>query len=241
MLGPMPAAASELLVAVAANFASLAREMGEEFRRSEGVQVRIASGSSGALYAQIRNGAPYDVFLSADTTRPEALLQQRRVHGDVFQYARGKLALYAPKWPLSEDLASNLQDPRVQVLAMANSRTAPYGLAAQQVLEGIETELGKLPGRRAIGSSIGQAFQYVQTGNADMGFVAFAQLLALPDPVDMQRVQLIPTSRYVPIEQSGAILNTSSQPKLAQRWVSYLLSDEVQDRISQAGYFRGQP
>lgn len=239
LLGLMPlgpATAAGIVVAVAANFAALASELAAEFEAVSGTPVRIASGSSGALYAQIRNGAPFDVFLSADVDRPQGLQDAGLTHGDIFHYAQGILAVYAPRWELSDDLPGNLGSPRIKVLALANARTAPYGAAAEAVLDALEARGAMLPARRAVGGSIGQAFQYVQTGNADMGFVALSQIRALLPPVDAAHVQIVPQSLYPPVQQAGVILKRTHQLEPAAAWVAFLQTESTRARLQEAGY-----
>ncbi len=232
--------AVELKVAVAANFAAVLQNLAPDFTQQTGHALRISAASSGTLYAQIRNGAPFDVFLSADLVRPQRLIEEGHAEAEqAFVYARGVLVLFAPAAVLSRSLEAEIFDPKRKFLAMANPRTAPYGTAAEQVLDHLYTRGGRtLSAQRVVGSSIGQAFQYVMTGNADMGLVALSQVLATRPPVSAQHLLRIDRRLYAPLDQGGVILKRTPHPLAARRFVGFLRDDAIQARIEAAGYVR---
>ncbi len=228
--------AAELKVAVAANFLPVAQTLLPGFTAESGHAVRLSAASSGTLYAQIRNGAPFDVFLSADLMRPQKLLDAGL--GDTgFVYARGVLVLFAPQQALPPRLEEALRAPDLRFLAVANPRTAPYGAAAAEVLAALEATQ-PLTVRRVVGSSIGQTFQYVLTGNAELGLVAWSQVLALPAPVSSRHVMRIDPQRYSALEQGGVILQRTRERAAAEDFVGFLVREDTQERIAHAGYLR---
>ncbi|RKZ91942.1 MAG: molybdate ABC transporter substrate-binding protein, partial [Gammaproteobacteria bacterium] len=166
--------AEEIRVVVASNFTDAIREIAGRFEMKTQHKVSVISGSTGKHYAQISNGAPFDVFFAADVKRPELLEQQGlALPGSRFTYAVGKIVLWSPDQDYIDTSANVLKQGKFNHLSIANPKLAPYGRAAQQVLK----KLGlwnKLQGRMVRGENIGQAFQFVKSGNARLGFVAFS-------------------------------------------------------------------
>ena len=205
-----------LRVAVASNFAPAARALAADFERQAGGQpVQLVVGSTGRQFAQIVHGAPFDLFLAADRRRPERLEQEGRVvPGSCFTYALGRIVLWSPQPDLVDDEGAVLRAGHIRHLAIANPRLAPYGRAAQQVLRRLGL-MEQLQPRLVQGENVAQAYQFVKTGNAALGFVAYAQvhrtagqdgsLWAVPqslcDPIEQQAVQL---SRQPGCAPSGA-------------------------------------
>lgn len=221
-------------VAVAANFTDASRQLAERFQQDTGHQAIISYGSTGKLYAQILNGAPFDVFLAADEARPSLLEQQgQAVSGSRFTYARGKLVLWSRDANHFDNGPDYLTGGQFQRLAVANPRTAPYGLAAQQVLEGLDL-WQPLQARLVRGESIAQTFQFVATGNAETGFVALAQVQAWPQSPGS--LWDIPQSLYDPINQQAVLLSRGQDNPAAQAWLTFLASDAARAMIQQAGY-----
>lgn len=234
------AGAAETTVAIAANFTDTARKLATVFEQTTPHTIRLSSGSTGKLYAQINHGAPFDVYLAADQQRPELVEAQRLgVAGTRFSYARGKLVLWSPKENAFEDGVDYLKGIDYQRLAMANPKTAPYGLAAQQVLEhqGLWQEV---QGRLVRGESITQAFQFVATGNAEVGFVALSQVKA------WQRGQgkvggegsvwIIPQPLYDPIDQQAILLARAKDNPAARAWMDFLQGEKAREIITKDGY-----
>jgi len=225
-------AADELVIAAATNFSGAARAIAARFEEQTGHRALLVFGSSGKLYAQIRNGAPFDVFFSADATRPELLERQgMAVPGSRMTYAEGRLVLWSAR--------ENYVDPRGRVLhsgdfrfvAMANPKLAPYGRAAEQVLHGLRL-WDTLQGRIVRGENIGQAFQFVMSGNAALGFVARSQL-GNPDVSIGGSLWEVPHSLYDPIEQQLVLLKDNAATRAL---LSYIKSDEVRELIRRYGY-----
>lgn len=231
----MPVAAAETLnVAVASNFLSTLQRIQPEFEQASGHKLNLISGSSGRHYAQIINGAPFDLFLSADTERTEALERngfinnaQRRI------YALGRLALWSRDERLGADLQVLSQLTDGQRLAMANPRLAPYGRAAVESLQYLGLH-ERVRDQLAMGENVGQAFQFVYSGSAIVGFVAYAQVLSSPVPGSYS---LLPDEAYQPIAQEMALL----QPTAAARALfDFLGSDAMIPILEQAGYYGPQ-
>lgn len=237
-LGPVRAQHDDtpLRIAVAANFAPVLATVAERFTAQSGQRVIWSAAASGALYAQIRQGAPFDVYLSADEMRPQKIHAAGLAAGPVFGYATGVLVLYAPGRPLGDDIAAELVLLGDGFLAMANPRIAPYGAAAQQVLDRVRIQHGELPLRTAIGSSIGAAFHFVASGNASHGFIARSQLHGMNPPVDRSSWRTVPADWHVPLTQAGVVLARSTQLRTAQAFRAFLLAPAQQQYIGDSGY-----
>ena len=226
--------AGTLRVAVAANFTDTTRDLIALFEESRDTRVSASFGSTGKLYAQIENGAPFDVFQAADSKSPEMLEQNgSAVAGSRFTYAQGKLALWSPKADVFSDPKDWLASADFKHLAIANPKTAPYGLAAQQVL----TELSlwdALQSRLVRGDSIAQTFQFAATSNAQAGFVALSQVNAWSGAEGT--LWIVPQELYQPIAQQAVVLNHGKDNPAAQEWVEFLRSPEAVRIIRDYGY-----
>lgn len=226
-------AGSEVRLAVAANFHHAAERLAVRFTESTGHSTRISYGSTGKLYAQIRHGAPFDVFLAADRERPRLMEDNGSgVAGTRFTYALGKLVFWSADPEAFEDPEAFLRDGSFRRLAIANPRTAPYGLAARQTLQHLAT-WESLENRLVMGESIAQTFQFVATGNAKAGFIALAQLR------DGHRGGAhweVPSKHHEPIAQQAILLDRGRGNDAAGAWLDFLASSEAQDIIRQYGY-----
>ena len=168
--------AAEVKVAVAANFAQTLKEISTVFEQDTGHKLAITQGSTGKLYAQISQGAPFEVLLSADDETPEKLITEgKAITGTRLTYAIGRLALWSPKPDLVDEGGQVLKTDKFRFLAIANARVAPYGRAAVQVMQKLGV-LASIEPRVVQGESITQTFQFVSTGNAQLGFVALSQI-----------------------------------------------------------------
>lgn len=219
-------------VAVAANFAAPHDSLATRFSDSTGIAVVATIGSTGHLYAQIMNGAPVDVFLSADTLRAAELESNgTAVHGQRFAYAAGRLALYAPRLTPPVDGPAPLIASRVRRVAIADPGTAPYGAAAMQVLRrwGVADRLAP---RLVRGESIAQAFQFVQGGAAEAGFVALAQVIRRTDA----RYYVVPDSLHDPIRQDAVLLARAANNPAAAQYFAFLRSPAARAVIASFGY-----
>lgn len=203
--GCAPLAADEIRVAVASNVAGAAKVLAQRFEAATEHTVVLASGSTGKHYAQIRNGAPFQVFLAADVERPRRLEEKGiAVAGSRFTYAQGALALWSLEPGYVDAEGRILETGDYRYLALANPRLAPYGRAARQVLES-RGLWASTQGRRVMGENIAQTFQFVQTGNARLGFVATSQLRALDSSGRGSRWR-VPESLHEPIEQQAVLI-----------------------------------
>jgi molybdate transport system substrate-binding protein len=228
---PGAALSAEIRVAVAANFAPTLRQIAGRFAAETGHRLLISPGSTGKHYAQIRNGAAFDIFLAADSERPERLEAEGiGVPGSRFTYAVGRLALWVPGEPGLGSPEQYLGAAGFSRLAIANPRLAPYGLAAQQVLEAWQL-WGRLQSRLVRGENIAQAHQFVATGNAPAGLVALSGLRAGEAPEGTYR--LIPDSLHQPIRQQALLLRPG---EAAADFLGYLKGDAAAALIHAAGY-----
>ena len=230
--------ADEVSVAVAANFTEAARELAARFEQATGHRARLSFGSTGQFYAQISNGAPYEVFLAADAERPrKAESTGRAVRGSRFTYARGALVLVSDHAGKFGDGPAFLEAGDYARLAIANPETAPYGLAARQALE----KLGlwrQLQPKIVRGNSIAQTYQFVATGNADIGFVATSQVLAreAKNGEKFGSSWLVPATFHEPIEQQAVLLTRGAESEAANAFIAFLKSDDARKIIARHGY-----
>ena len=237
--------AAEALVAVASNFGAPARELASRFEQESGHTLKLAQGSSGKLFAQVRNGAPFDVFLSADQEFPARLVEQASaVQGSQFTYALGALALWSAsnEEVLSADSLSALTSVSAALapdkIAIANPRIAPYGLAAQQVMDSAALPAGtakRLAARVVYGENIAQTFQFVQTGNARMGFVALSQVLALT-PQQRGAYWRVPSALHAPIRQDAVLLTRGENNLAARAFLRFLRGETARAILQRYGY-----
>lgn len=219
---------STIQVAVASNFQATLQRLVADFEATHPQQVRISSGSSGKLYTQIVHGAPYDLFLSADSERPKLLHEQGLADPPV-TYAIGQLVLYAPAGtPLAR-----LERGDFRHLAIANPTTAPYGAAARSVLQELK-QWEKVQSRLVQGENIGQTFQFVYSGNAQLGFVALAQIRALAIPAT--QYWNVPSDTHAALQQDAVLLRRSQVTDAARTFLRYLSSASARAIIAEAGY-----
>ncbi|TLS65466.1 molybdate ABC transporter substrate-binding protein [Mariprofundus erugo] len=233
IVGVMPAMAGEVSVAVAANFTNAMHELAPLFEKATGHTLKVSFGSTGKLYAQIENSAPFEVFLAADTKRPEkAEAAGLAVPGSRFTYASGKLAMWSAKPGAWRDAEAWLKQAAFAHLAIANPKTAPYGLAAQQVMRHLGLWDVAQP-KLVQGDSIAQTFQFVATGNAEAGFVAASQVKAWKGG---GMVWEVPQAYYPPIEQQAVLLTKGADDAAARAFLDFLQSDAARAVIRSFGY-----
>ena len=252
-LSAPPLFADEVLVAVASNFIKPMKVIAERFEAETGHQAKLAFGSSGKLLAQITHGAPFDVFLSADKDKVTRLIDKDlAVKGSEFIYAKGRLVLWSAKSDAVESVESIdgtkstkriestealrgvLEQGDFDYFAMANPKLAPYGAAAKSVLARLElTE--SLKDKVVMGENIAQTFQFVQTGNAALGFVALSQIKDL-DENKQGSHWLIPADCYPAIEQYAVTLKTASDNPAASALAEFLKRDDQIALIRSFGY-----
>jgi molybdate transport system substrate-binding protein len=235
--GLVPTVSSEQAsIAVAANFLKPLESLKPLYEHSSRHTIIISGGSTGQLYAQIRNGAPYDVFLSADAERPRLLEEEGRgVAGTRFTYALGKLTLWS-----SGPVGINGNGPAVleagnfRSLAIANPELAPYGLAARQTLERLQVR-DRLQNKIVLGENIGQTFSLVYTGNADLGFVALSQVLDVGSDKKANRWD-VPDGMFDPIVQQVVLLVHGENNPAAVEFISFMKSETARKIIGNFGY-----
>ncbi|MBA4260697.1 MAG: molybdate ABC transporter substrate-binding protein [Comamonadaceae bacterium] len=227
--------AADATVAVAANFAEPIKAIAAVLEKTTGHTIRISLGPTGGLYTQIKNGAPFDVFLAADTERPEMLEKDGLTQpGTRFTYAIGKLVLWSVKEGRVDDQGAVLKAADLGKVALANPKTAPYGTAAVEAMEKLGLRAALQP-KLVQGESIGQAFNFVKTGNADVGFVALAQVLA-GGRLKEGSMWVVPQAYYEPIRQDAVLLKRGAQNEAALALLKLLQSPNIKDLIRSHGY-----
>ena len=233
----LPARAAPLLVAAASDLAYCIDELAAAFRKQEpGAQVNISTGASGNFFAQIRNGAPFHVFLSADMLYPAQLAKLGAADGASLRpYAIGRIVLWTtdPRFDLGQGMKL-MRDPRLARIAIGNPDTAPYGRAARAVLERDRLWDAVQP-RLVIGENIAQAAQFVQTGNAQLGIVSLATVRA-PKMAGVGRYHLISDHGVAPIEQGAIVTNAGTRHALAARFVRFLGSPAARAILERNGF-----
>jgi molybdate transport system substrate-binding protein len=232
LVAPCRSFSDEIRVAVASNFRDTMSALAGQFEQASEHEVTLIFGSSGKQYAQIRNGAPFDAFFSADSRRPELLEHESlAVPGSRFTYAVGKLVLWSPQANYVDPGGNILEHGDFLHLAIANPGLAPYGEAAREALEamGLWNQFGK---RLVRGENIGQAFQFVNSGNAELGFIAWSQLKR-NDAAIKGSYWLVPARYYSPIEQQAILLRDTVA---ARMFMSFILSDKSAKIIRAHGY-----
>lgn len=229
------ALADEVQVAVAANFSAPLKAIGERFAQDTGHHLLISSGATGQLYTQIKNGAPFAVFLSADDSTPAKLeAEGAAVKGSRFTYAIGTLALWSPKAGYVDGEGAVLKQNTFSHLAVANPKTAPYGLAATQTL----AKLGlteAVAAKRVEGQNITQAYQFVATGNAELGFVALSQIYQ-DGQVKEGSAWIVPAALYEPIRQDAVLLEKGKDQAAAKALLAYLKGPQAAAVLKAYGY-----
>ena len=227
--------ADEVQVAVAANFTAPIQAIAKDFEADTGHKLVAAYGATGQFYTQIKNGAPFEVFLAADDTTPAKLEQEGdTVKDSRFTYAVGTLALWSAKDGYVDDKGEVLKKNAYQHLSIANPKAAPYGLAATQVLGKLgltETTKDKI----VEGQNITQAYQFISTGNAELGFVALSQIYK-DGKVTSGSAWIVPANLYEPIKQDAVILNKGKDNAAAKALVEYLKGPKAAAVIKSYGY-----
>ena len=222
------AAADEIRIAAAADLTYAIRDIAARFEKETGHKVDVIIGSSGNFYMQIHNGAPFDLFFSADIQYPQKLESAGLAEkGSLYQYAIGRIVLWVPnhsKLDISKGLSA-LLDPSVHKIAIANPAHAPYGQAAVAALKS-EKLYDKLSDKLVLGENISQAAQFVQSGNADAGIVALS-LALVPAMKDSGRYTLIPVGEYPPIRQAAVIVSSTKRKATAQLFLDFLKKPEI--------------
>ncbi len=236
LLAAAPAAGEEAVVAVAANFTEVVERLDADFERDSRHTVTVVAGSTGKLYAQIANGAPFDAFLAADQQRPERLEKEGlAVAGSRFTYATGRLTLWSrDPGRVGSDGAATLRQGKFRLLAIANPELAPYGAAAKQALEKLAL-WDRFKDRIVMGETIGQAHAMVASGNAELGFVALSSVLSPRTETKGSRWE-VPPDLYAPIRQDAVLLSRAAGNAAARGFLAFLRSDKAKALIESYGY-----
>ena len=232
LIAPAAALAADTQVAVAANFTEPAKAIAAAFQAKTGNTATLSFGSSGQFYTQISHGAPFEVFLSADADRPtQADKDGLSVPGTRFTYAVGKLVLYSKTPGLVDARGAVLKTGKFDKLAIADPALAPYGVAAVETMQKLKVYEVLQP-KIVKGTSITQAYQFVQTGAAEVGFVALSQVIN--DPSGSRWV--VPDSDHSPIIQQAVLLKTGADDPVAKAFIAFLKGPQARTIIKRFGY-----
>lgn len=227
--------AEQALVAVAANFSAPMQQIALAFQKDTGHQLRLSFGATGGIYAQIKNGGPFDVFLSADQLTPQKIeAEGLGVPQTRFTYATGQLVLWSKQDGLVDDKGQVLRSKNIQRIALANPKLAPYGAAALEAM----TQLGlldELKPKLVQGDNIAQTYQFVSTQNAQLGFVALSQVFA-DGKITSGSGWVLPSSLYKPILQDAILLKNGKDNSAAKALMLYMKGDKAKEMIKRFGY-----
>lgn len=222
-------------VAVAANFTAPARALAEVFARTTGHQAQLSFGATGAFYTQIKQGAPFDILLAADDARPIRLEQEGdTVPGSRFTYATGQLVLWSAKSGFVDNKGEVLKGGNFSKIAIANPKNAPYGAAAVQAMDKLGLTAALTP-KLVTGESIGQTYNFIATGNADLGFVALAQVLD-GGKLKSGSMWVVPAQYHAPIIQDAVILKRAANNPAAKAWMELMRTPQTKEFIRSYGY-----
>ena len=227
--------AEEVQVAVAANFTAPMKVIAADFEKATGHKVMATFGATGKFYAQIVNGAPFDVFLAADDETPARLEKENAtVAGSRFTYAIGKLVLWSARPDFVDARGEVLKKGAFAHLALANPKLAPYGLAAEETMKKLGVH-DALQAKFVQGDSIGQTFSFISTGNAELGFVALSQVYE-DGKIKSGSGWIVPANLHSPIRQDAVVLNKGKDNKAAAALLDYLKSEPAKALIRSYGY-----
>ncbi len=237
------AQAEEITVAAAADLNYALKALANRFTKSSGTQVKLSFGSSGNLFSQIQNGAPFDLFFSADSEYPRKLAEAGRVDtGSLRTYAIGHLVLWVPNSSALDPQKLKmtlLTKPEVQRVAIANPQHAPYGRAAMAALEHFGLK-DKIASKLVLGENISQTAQFVQSGNAQAGLIALSLALS-PAMKDTGKYWELPPDSYPELRQVAATVSGSKHQQAAQAFLDYVTSPEGRSILQQYGFRTMQP
>jgi molybdate transport system substrate-binding protein len=229
------ARADEVQVAVAANFSAPARQIAQDFEKDTGHQAVLAFGATGKFYAQIRNGAPFEVLLAADDETPAKLEKEgAALAGTRHTYAVGRLVLWSAKAGFVDDKGEVLKRGGFRHLALANPRHAPYGAAAVEALTALK-QLDAIQPKFVQAENIAQAHQFVASGNAELGFVALSQVMK-DGKLGAGSAWVVPANLHQPIRQDAVMLEKGRGKPAAEAWLKFLRSEKARAVIRGYGY-----
>ena len=229
------ARADVVQVAVAANFTAPMKRIAADFEKDAGHKAQLSFGGTGKFYAQIRNGAPFDILLAADDTTPAKLeAEGAAVAGSRFTYAIGTLVLWSPQPGYVDDRGEVLRKGAFRHIALANPRLAPYGVAAVETLTALKL-FDTLQPKFVQGENIGQTHQFVASGNAELGFVALSQVMQ-DGRIAEGSAWVVPAGLHQPIRQEAVLLATARDKPAAAALMTYLKGDQARTVIKSYGY-----
>lgn len=235
LLGTANSHADEIQVAVAANFAGPLKSIAADFEKESGHKLVVSADATGKLYAQIKNGAPFEILLSADQETPGKLAKEGdAVAGTQYTYAIGKLALWSAKPNFVDNKGDVLKTGNFAHIALANPKTAPYGAAGVEVMKKLGV-LDALTSKFVQGENIAQTYQFISTGNAELGFVALSQVIKEGQITEGSGWIVDPTL-YSPIKQDAILLTKGKAHKAAEAFLFYLQSVKTKASIRKFGY-----
>ncbi|MEO7640508.1 MAG: molybdate ABC transporter substrate-binding protein [Ramlibacter sp.] len=227
--------ATDVSVAVAANFTAPMQKIAVEFEKDTGHKATLAFGATGAFHAQIKNGAPFQLLLAADDETPAKLEKENfAISGTRFTYATGRLVLWSAQPGVVDARGEVLSRPGTGKIAIANPKLAPYGAAAIEAMTKLG-QLEKLQPRFVEGANIGQTFQFVSSGNAPMGFVALSQVMT-GGVISKGSSWVVPANMHAPIRQDAIVLNPGKDNAAAAALMAYLRGDKARAIIRSFGY-----
>ena len=227
--------AGEVTVAVAANFTAPMQKIAQAFEQDTVHKAQLAFGATGKFYAQIKNGAPLAVLLAADDETPARLEKESlAIAGTRFTYATGRLALWSKQANVVDDKGEVLRSSSFHKIAMADPKLAPYGIAAMEVISKLGVQASVVP-KLVQGESIGQAYQFVSTENAQLGFVALSQI-SLDGRISQGSAWVVPQSMHTPLKQDAVLLNAGKDNAAAHALLKYLQADKAKAIITRYGY-----
>ncbi len=228
----------ELVVAAAADLSTALQQIGDAYQKKTGVKVKLSFGASGALTQQIQNGAPFDLFFSADMDYPRQLIASGAAEGkSLYQYALGKLVLWVPAdsaLDVEHKGMNILLDASVKKIAIANPQHAPYGRAAVAALQHAGV-YDRIAARLVLGENVSQAAQFVESGNAQAGFLALAHAVA-PGMTGRGKYWIVPTDAYLQLAQGVVVLSRSQHKKEAAEFLEYIKTKDSAELLQKYGF-----
>ena len=229
-------AADKLTVAVATNFLTTAEDLIEKFEEESDAKVTLVTGSSGQLFAQAKNGAPYDVFFSADQVKIDAIVDEELGYDDTrITYALGRLCfMLNPKREYEQSARELFERLQFNRIVYANPKLAPYGTAAEEAFEELEVDLSEKKKKVIFADNVGKTYAIVHSGNADAGMVALSSIL--DDELADGHYYVIPDKYYNPLRQDAIVLNRTENERLAREFVEFVQSDAAKAIIRSNGY-----
>lgn len=229
------AQADTVAVAVAANFTAPMQEIAPLFAKATGHEAQLSFGATGKFYAQINNGAPFDVLLSADASTPTKLANEKMaVASSQITYAKGQLVLWSAQAGYVDNAGEVLKTGTWRHIAIANPKLAPYGAAAQEALQKLNLA-DSAAQRTVLGENIGQTYQFAASGNAELGFVAASQVMK-DGKLQSGSAWIVPAELYSPIRQDGIVLQRASGNPAAQALLDYLKGPQARAIMQSYGY-----